>query len=133
MASNLPVTNGEARFIIDSNRYQAEKPYYLAGPLDAAHEHLRTNTVFQTRSVQFRDLRGNEDFFSLKTHGFQYMVDDRADADRLARLDKTNVDEYAENTLQLMKRMFGTESCFMYAFKVGYLCCTYVSSCYHVA
>ncbi|KAK5652960.1 hypothetical protein OQA88_9439 [Cercophora sp. LCS_1] len=113
MASRLAVTQGNVRFIVELDRYESEKPYYLAGPLNPSDEHRRTNAVFETKAVQFRDLRGNENLFSLKSNGFQYMIDEKADADQLSVLNEDRIKEYAEDTLSLMRKLFNTESCFI--------------------
>ncbi|KAI0379251.1 hypothetical protein F5Y04DRAFT_290464 [Hypomontagnella monticulosa] len=117
MSFNLPTVEAKVEFIRDLPLYQSEKPYYVAGPLDPADEHLRTNARFEKKYVKFHDLRGHENMFSLKQHGFEFIVNSDASTGTLHNLTEHNVEAYARDTVQLLKGLFGTDHCWCYSYK----------------
>jgi hypothetical protein len=118
MASFLPTIKADAEFILDLPLYRTEKPYYIAGPLHPENEKHRTNAVFEDKKVEFHDLRGNENLFSLKDHGFEFTLDSNADIKMLNGLTEETVEMYAKDTVKLVKKLVGTDNCWCYAYKV---------------
>jgi hypothetical protein len=56
------------QFIKWNEVYKTEKPYQIF--IDLPPSTPRTNVVFESRDVVFRDIRGSEETFDLDTHGF---------------------------------------------------------------
>ncbi|KAI1087072.1 hypothetical protein F5B19DRAFT_476776 [Rostrohypoxylon terebratum] len=117
MGFDLPVLEAKVDFIRDLPLYHTQKPYYLAGPLDPENEHLRTNAIFEQKSVVFHDLRGHEGLFTLKKNGFEFMLDSGANVKALNELSEKTVEPYARDSVKLMKRLFNTDKCWCYAYK----------------
>ncbi|KAG5804313.1 hypothetical protein H9Q74_005163 [Fusarium xylarioides] len=117
MTSTTRHVQSEVEFILDLPRYQTEKPYYVAGPLGKDDEPRRTNAVFETKTVDFQDLRGAEKSYTLQKDGFTYVRDELTVFAGLQSVEETALHRYANDTLQLMKGIFGTDSCWVYAYK----------------
>jgi hypothetical protein len=61
------------KFLVDDPRYESEKPYHLFRPENEGG--VRTNLLFHDQNdLPMRNARGFEDQFSLRKHGFQWMV-----------------------------------------------------------
>ncbi|KAG5781164.1 hypothetical protein H9Q73_005188 [Fusarium xylarioides] len=117
MTSTTRHVQSEVEFILDLPQYQTEKPYYVAGPLGKDDEPRRTNAVFETKTVDFQDLRGAEKSYTLQKDGFTYVRDELTVFAGLQSVEETALHRYANDTLQLMKGIFGTDSCWVYAYK----------------
>ena len=73
----LPAEDGVLSFIQNLEKYEHERPYRWAAPLEKSQEHLRTNIQLESRrNIIFRDIRqtiGSEQTLSLKQDGFQIL------------------------------------------------------------
>ena len=67
-----PRVKGTVHYLKDLALYHTEKPYYYSSHLPPGQDHLRTNITREPRTVEFIDLRGREDVFSLDDHGFAF-------------------------------------------------------------
>ncbi|KAJ8132508.1 hypothetical protein O1611_g1114 [Lasiodiplodia mahajangana] len=94
------------QFIRDLELYQAEKPYYVDGPLQHSFEHQRSNLEFESVDVAFEDARPQMATFSLSKHGFKFIYDDNiSQIDQDLQSNNAGIQEYLDRVTRFRKNI----------------------------
>lgn len=118
--SSLPYVESNLRYLSDDDRYSSEKPYYFAGPLIPAEEHLRTNLSCTDAKVPIMDLRGYEHKISIEKQGFEFM-NRQSNVHFIRGIDEpAKIHDYISETVALVKERLGAEDCVCYSYRVQY-------------
>lgn len=118
VTTNHPPTKASFTFLKDIRLYEREKPYYFAGELDPAQEHLRTNIEYEEiNGVNVQDIRGYEHEFYFERDGVEIVNFDCA-LTSLAQGTTIPVDEYLEEVATFVKNKCQAEIAISYHYKV---------------
>lgn len=114
----MPDITASLGYLADLALYQEEKPFGVvveAGTADAEAEHL-TNVETETRdNVTIFDIRGQEEQFSLDSHGFVLLPHES----KCLNLDSAEmVHEYTKETEDFLKKTFLAEDAVCWNLKV---------------
>lgn len=109
---------GSLQFVKWQDLYLEEKPFMLfIDPPKDGKDNRTTNIVYESRQVQFQDLRGREHLYDLDEHGFAY-VHHQTDFQDYENLAAVETEYFAACSEILKNNLEGVDDIFIFDWRV---------------